>query len=131
MYTDPIADMLNRIRTAQMVSKRVVDIPFSQEKYGIAECMEKAGFIENIAKKKKENLKYLRVHLKYDEKNEPRIQEIRRISSPGQRVYMKAKELKKVKGGTGISIISSSKGLITNKEAKEKNLGGEVLCEVW
>ncbi len=131
MYTDPIADMLNRIRTAQMVSKKVVDIPFSKEKYSIAECMKNAGFVENIAKKKKENLKYLRVYLKYNENNEPVIQEIKRISSPGQRIYVKSKELKKIRGGAGISIISSSKGLMTNREAKEKNLGGEVLCEVW
>ncbi len=131
MYTDPIADMLNRIRTAQAVGKQAVDIPFSSLKYEIAECLEKEGFVGKIAKKKKEKKNFFSVVLRYDEKGNPAITEIKRISSPGQRIYRKSKEMRKVKGGRGVSVISTPKGILTNNEAVKTGLGGEVMCEVW
>ncbi len=131
MYTDPIADMLNRIRTAQAVGKQAVDVPFSLLKYNIAECLEREGFVGKVAKKKKEKKSLFSVSLKYDEKGEPAITEIKRVSSPGQRIYKKSKELKKIRGGRGVSIVSTPKGLLSNKEARETGLGGEVICEVW
>jgi small subunit ribosomal protein S8 len=131
MYTDPIADMLNRLRTAQAVSKETVEIPSSSLKQAVAECLEKEGFIEKVVKKKKDKKRSFSIVLKYDEKGLPAITEIKRISSPGQRIYKKAKDLKPVKGGRGINILSTPKGVITNKKARELGVGGEVLCEVW
>lgn len=131
MYTDPIADMLNRIRNAQAVEKQTVDVPFSLIKYNIAQCLEGEGFIEKIVKKKKEKKKFLGITLKYNEDNTPVITEIKRVSTPGQRIYKQKKELFQVKGGRGFSIISTPKGVMTNREAKKRGLGGEVLCEVW
>jgi small subunit ribosomal protein S8 len=131
MNTDPIADMLNRIRTAQAVNKETVDIPFSNLKYEIAECLERGGFVEKVVKKKKEKRKFFCIVLKYEEDGSPVIAGIRRVSSPGQRIYEKNKELKKVKGGRGISVVSTPKGVMTNKKARELKLGGEVICEVW
>ncbi len=131
MYTDPIADMLNRIRTAKAVSKEAVDIPFSLIKYNIALCLEKEGFVGKIVKKKKEKRKFFRVFLNYKGDSTSSINEIKRISSPGQRVYARAKELQNIKGGCGVSIISTPLGVMSNKEARRKNLGGEIICEVW
>lgn len=131
MNTDPIADMLNRIRTAQAVAKETVDIPFSNLKYEIAECLEKEGFVGKVIKKKKEKKKYFCLVLKYGEDKLPAISELKRISSPGQRIYAKSKELKKIKGGKGVAIVSTPKGVMTNKKAREMSLGGEVICEIW
>lgn len=130
MYTDPIADILNRIRTAQMNEKEVIEVPFSRVKHDIMRCMEEEGFIDKVAKKKKQSFYFLRVTLKYNDRK-PVITEIKRISSPGQRIYRKKKELKGVKGGLGVFILSTPKGIMTHKEAKKRNLGGEVLCEIW
>lgn len=131
MYTDPIADMLNRIRTGQAVGKTTVDIPFSMIKRDIALCLEKEGFIEKVLQKKREKERFFRVVLSYDEKGTPVITEVKRISSPGQRIYKKSKDLRNVKGGRGISVVSTPQGIMTNKEARSKSLGGEVLCEMW
>ncbi len=131
MYTDPIADMLNRIRTAQAVSKKEVEIPFSSLKYAIAECLEREGFVGKVAKKTKEKKEVFCIALKYEEDGAPTITEIKRVSSPGQRIYKKKKDLKKVRGGRGTSIVSTPKGTITTGKARELGVGGEVLCEVW
>ncbi len=131
MYTDPIADMLNRIRTAQAVNKQTVEVPYSSLKYAIAECLEKEGFVDKITKKKKEKGRFFSIGLKYDEGDNPVITEIKRVSSPGQRIYKKSKDLRLVRGGRGVSIISTPKGVMTNRKARELDLGGEVMCEVW
>jgi len=131
MNTDPIADMLNRIWTAQTASKPMIDVPFSVLKGEIALCMEKGGFISKIIRKKKEGRKYLRLVLNYNEGGNLAITEIKRVSSPGQRIYKKSKEIKSIKGGRGVSIISTPQGVVTDKEARKKGLGGEVLCEIW
>ncbi len=130
MYTDPIADMLNRIRTAQAVNKKEVDIPFSVLKYNIACCMEKEEFVDKITKKKKEKQNVFTIKLKYNN-DKPVITELKRISSPGQRIYSKNKELRVVKGGRGIVILSTPKGVMTNYEAKKQEVGGEIVCEIW
>ncbi len=131
MHTDPIADMLNRIRTAQAVSKKEVEIPFSVLKYSIAECLEKEGFVGKVTKKMKEKKQVFCIALKYEEDGTPAITEIKRVSSPGQRTYKKKKDLKKVRGGRGTSIVSTPKGIVTTGKARELGVGGEVLCEVW
>jgi len=129
--TDPIADMLNRIRNAQAVLKATVDVPFSDLKYEIAKILEKKGFVAKIEKKGKKTRRTIEITLKYDA-NQPVISGLKRISKPGQRIYKKAKEIKPVKGGYGVAVNSTPKeGLVTDKEARKKKLGGEVICEVW
>jgi len=128
--TDPVTDMLNRIRNAQAVLKETVDIPISNLRYEIAKILEKGGFVAEVEKKGKKTKKVIEITLKYNEKV-PVISGLKRISKPGQRIYKKAKELKPVRGGYGIAIISTSKGLMTDKEARKQKLGGEVICEIW
>ena len=127
---DPITDMLNRIRNAQAVLKETVEVPFSNLKYEIAKILEKNGFIEKVEKKGKKTKKIIEITLKYDNKI-PAISGLKRISKPGQTIYLGHRKIKRVKGGYGVAIISTSKGLMTDKEARKQKLGGEVLCEIW
>jgi len=127
---DSISDMLNRIRNAQAVSKETVETPFSNLKYEIAKILEKEKFIEKVEKKGKKTKRFFEITLKYEEKI-PAISYLKKISKPGQRIYLPAKKLKKVKGGYGIAIISTSHGLMSDKEARKQKLGGEILCEIW
>ena len=131
MNTDPIADMLTRIRNAQAVQKATVAVPFSKMKFQIATVLERRGFIKKVELKGRKTKKIFEITLKYDKENKPIISEIRRISRPGQRIYTPAKELRRVKSGRGISIVSTSGGVMTDGEARKKNVGGESLCEVW
>lgn len=127
---DPISDMLTRIRNAQAVKKETVIIPFSKIKWSIAEILKENKFIDSLEKKGKAPWKSIAVNLKY-ENGEPVIRGLKRVSRPGQRVYVNAKNLKSVKSGFGISIVSTPSGIMTNLEAKKKNLGGELICEIW
>ncbi len=128
--TDPITDMLNQIRSAQAVGKTEVLVPLSKIKNEIAMILSSAGFVGEVKKSVKAGEKALKITLKYD--NEvPAIAGSKRISKPGQRIYESFQEIKKVHGGFGISIISTSKGLMTNKEAKKQKIGGEIICQVW
>jgi len=128
--TDPITDMLNQIKNAQAVGKTEVLIPLSKIKNEIAAILSKEGFIGEIKKSVKGKIKVLKISLKYD--NEiPAIAGFKRVSKPGQRIYQGVSEIKKVHGGYGISIVSTSKGLMTNKEARYKKMGGEIICQVW
>jgi len=124
---DPISDMLTRIRNAQKAEHKSVIMPLSKIKLEIAKILKKEGYIEELKKSDKKEKKLLEINLKYP----AAINEIKRISKPGQRVYIKADKIKPVKNGYGISIISTPKGLMTGKEAKKAGLGGEVLLEVW
>lgn len=128
--TDPITDMLNRIKNGQAVSKTEVLVPFSKLKNEIVTVLEKQNFIGEIKKNVKGKSKVLKISLKYKD-GSGAIEGLRRISKPGQRIYVSAQEIKNVRGGFGISVISTSKGLMTNSEAKKAKLGGEVLIEVW
>ena len=131
MMTDPIADMLTRIRNAVSVEKPYVDIPSSRFKRGIADVLKREGFIWDWKEVDEENPSAtLRLELKKGPNGERVIQSIRRISKTGRRLYSRGKELKPVLGGLGICIISSSKGVISDREARRENIGGEVLCEV-
>jgi len=127
---DPITDMLNRIRNAQAVLHPQVEVPFSNLKFEIAKVLEKKGFIEKVVKSGRKEKKALEITLKYENKV-PVISGLRRVSKQGQRIYLSAKKVRKVKGGYGIAIISTSKGLMTGKETRRQKLGGEILCEVW
>lgn len=132
---DPISDMLTRIRNAQRAGHKEAIIPFSKLKLAIAKILEDNGFVESAVKEKGEKFPLLKVVLKYEKVSNtervPAISEIRRISKLGQRRYVKKAEISRVKNGYGIAVISTSKGLMTNDEARRKGLGGEVLCEVW
>jgi len=127
---DPIADMLNKIKNAQAVFQPTVDIPFSQIKFEICKILAKEKFIESLEKKGRKNKRTIRITLKYNEKV-PAISGLKRVSKPGQRIYLPSKDIKRVSGGYGISIVSTSKGLMINKEARKNKLGGEVICEIW
>ncbi len=130
MMTDPIADMLTRIRNAVRVERAFVDIPTSRVKRGIADVLKREGFIWDWKEVEEQPVAHLRLELKYGPNGERVIQSIRRMSKPGRRLYSRSKELKPVLGGLGISIISSSKGVISDREARRDNVGGEVLCEI-
>jgi small subunit ribosomal protein S8 len=127
---DPIADMLTRIRNAQAGSHQTVTIPFSKLKLNLAKVLEKEGLIEAITTQGRKVKKVIEIRLKYEE-GLPVIKELKRISKLGQRIYLKKSQLRSVKQGYGLAIISTSQGLMTNKEAKKKGLGGEILCEIW
>ena len=128
--TDPITDMLNQIKNAQAVGKTEVLIPLSKIKNEIAVILSKENFVGEVKKATKDKIKALKITLKYD--NEvPAIAGFKRVSKPGQRIYQGFSEIRKVHGGYGISIVSTSKGLMTNKDARYKKLGGEIICQVW
>jgi len=128
--TDPISDMINRILNAQAVLHPTVSVPFSNFKYEIAKILEKEKLLDKIDEKGKKVKRVIEITLKYEDKT-PAISGLKRVSKPGQRIYAEAKEIKKVKGGYGMAIISTPKGLMTNKEARKRKLGGEVILEVW
>ena len=131
MMTDPIADMLTRIRNAVRVEKPHVDLPLSKVKRGLAEVLKREGYIWDWEEMPSEPAKQLRLHLKYGPNGERVIRRIRRVSKPGRRVYSGATQLKPILGGLGISVISTSRGVISDREARQRKLGGEVLCEIW
>ena len=133
MNTDTIADMLTRIRNANMVSLTEVDMPSSKLKVELAKLLKSEGYVEDYAVVEKEGsaFKTLKITLKYDEKSKPVISNLKRVSRPGLRNYCKAKNLPQVLGGMGIAIISTSKGLLTDRKARKENVGGEILCYVW
>ncbi|MBI2450513.1 MAG: 30S ribosomal protein S8 [Candidatus Nealsonbacteria bacterium] len=128
--TDPISDMLNIIMNAQRVGKPEVSVSLSNLKFNIAQILEKNKFIEKAEKKGRSDRKFIIITLKYDNKI-PSISGIKRVSRPGQKIYASFSELRSVKSGYGIAIISTSKGLMTNKEARKNKLGGEIICEIW
>lgn len=129
--TDPIADMLTRIRNGNLAKQDKVDIPASNFKAGIAKVLKNEGYIKNskIIKDRKQGL--LRVYLKYGPKNERTIEGIKRVSKPGRRIYSGFEEIPKIRGGLGIMILSTSKGIMTDREARKKKMGGELICSIW
>ena len=130
--TDPIADMLTRIRNANSSKHKTVDIPSSNMKRSIADILLKEGYIKTVEEIESENSQgIIRITLKYDEKGARVIDGLKRISKPGLRVYASKDELPKVLNGLGIALISTSKGIKTDKEARKEGLGGEVLAYVW
>ena len=128
--TDPISDMLTRIRNAQAVSHQTVIFPFSKLKFNLAKILEKQGLVGQVTSQGRKIRKVIEIELKY-KKDRPIIRGIKRISKPGRRIYIKENELRPVRQDYGLIIISTPQGLMTNKEAKKKRLGGEVICEIW
>tara|TARA_Y100001936_G_scaffold206871_1_gene211502 strand:- start:1066 stop:1464 length:399 start_codon:yes stop_codon:yes gene_type:complete len=129
--TDPISDMLTRIRNAMSVDKRFVDIPVSNMKKRIAFVLKQESYIEDFVFVKDGIDSKIRIFLKYDIKGNAVITNIERVSKPGRRVYVNQNELPRVLDGLGISILSTSKGVLSNKVAKRFGIGGEVICNVW
>jgi small subunit ribosomal protein S8 len=129
--TDPIADMLTRIRNANMARKDYVDIPASKIKVAIARTMKDEGYVKyyKVIRDKKQGI--LRVFLKYGANNEPIIHGLNRVSKPGIRKYVSKDEIPNVLGGMGVSIISTSRGVLTGRECKRAKIGGELLCNIW
>ena len=131
MMTDPVADMLTRIRNAVRVERPHVDMPLSKFKRGLAEVLKREGYIWDWEEIQAQPSSHLRVHLKYGPNGERVIRHVRRVSKPGRRVYSGAAMLRPVLGGLGICILSTSRGVISDREARQRKLGGEVLCEIW
>jgi small subunit ribosomal protein S8 len=131
MYTDPIADFLTRIRNGQTAGLRVVEMPSSKTKVAIAEILKDQGYIHDFKVEEVAPQNVLKIALKYDRVTKtPAIREIKRVSKPGLRLYKSSDELPRVKNGLGIAVVSTSKGVMTDKQARKENVGGEVLCTV-
>ena len=129
--TDPIADMLTRIRNANAVSHPSVEIPSSKLKVALARLLKEEGFISSYEEKVDGSFKTLTIELKYDENKKPVITSLKRVSKPGLRNYCKAKNLPQVLGGMGVAIVSTSKGLLSDRKARKENLGGEILAYIY
>jgi len=130
MMTDPIADMLTRIRNAQAARKNAVEIPFSKAKLAIAEILKQEGYVGDIERLDTKPAATLKMVLKYQGK-QPMIQDLKRESKPGHRKYRRAGEMPKVLNGYGVAIVSTSHGVMTAKDAREKGIGGEIICSVY
>jgi small subunit ribosomal protein S8 len=131
MMTDPIADLLTRIRNAVRVERPHVTVASSKVKRGLVEVLKREGYIWDWKELESQPARQLRIELKYGPNGERVIRHIRRVSKPGRRVYSGASDLRPVLNGLGISILSTSRGVISDREARQRKLGGEVLCELW
>lgn len=129
--TDPIADLLTRIRNALIARHDRVDVPASKIKVAIVRILKDEGFIKNFKVSKDNKQGMIRVFLKYSEKNIPVINGLARVSKPGRRVYQKSAEIEPVLSGLGVAIVSTSAGVMTDKEARRQNVGGEMICQIW
>ena len=129
--TDPIADYLTRIRNGYMAEKRWIDVPASNTKKRISLVLKHEGYIQDfvIIRDNKQDL--IRVYLKYYEENKPVIRGLERVSKPGRRIYSKSDDIPRTLNGLGITLVSTSEGIVTDKVAKKMNIGGEVICKVW
>ena len=131
MLTDPIADMLTRIRNANKAKFEKADVPSSRLKASIARLLKKEGYIKDFKVLNDNNNKTLRIFLRYDEKNQPIITGLKRVSRPGLRIYARKDTIPSVMSGLGLAVLSTSKGVVTDREARSLNAGGEVLCFIW
>ena len=129
--SDPIADMLTKVRNAAMAGHEKVDVPTSKLKLEIVKILKTEGYIKNFKKTTQGNLSIIRIFLKYDDANEPVIHGLKKVSTPGRRVYSGYKDLPRVYNGYGTVIVSTSDGVTTGKKAAEKMIGGELICTVW
>jgi len=129
--TDPIADMLTRIRNANMRSKKAVDVALSKMNKAIAEVLKREGFIKDFRIIEQKPQGWIRIYLKYGRQGEKVIHEIKRVSKPGRRIYRQLKDLERVREGIGIAIVSTSKGVMSDRECRRAHVSGEVICTVW
>lgn len=132
MHSDPIADLLTRIRNGLHARHDYVDVPYSRIKEAIVKILKDEGFIANcVTTQDGHKFPVIRIHLRYDEKRRPVIKQIRRVSKPGLRVYRGSDELRPLRSGLATRIVTTSSGVMTDREARKRRIGGEVLCEVW
>ena len=129
--TDPVADMLTRIRNALRARHQKVDVPASKLKLEIARILKEEGYVSNFKATEEEGHKVIRIYLKYDNNNDAVISNVARVSRPGCRVYVRRTEIPRVLGGMGINILTTPRGVMTGRQARKQGLGGELLCEVW
>ena len=129
--SDPLADMLTRIRNASTAKHSKVDIPASRMKLSLAKILKSEGYIRNYKLLKDQGHGVLRIYIKYDEANQGVITGIKRVSKPGRRVYVKKKDIPFVLNGMGVAMLSTSKGVLADREARKENVGGEHLCSIW
>jgi small subunit ribosomal protein S8 len=129
--SDPIADMLTRVRNGLQAGKVSVDVPRSNLKVAICRVLQEQGYIEGFEETEQPAPGIVRIHLRYLSDRHPVMQGVKRVSKPSLRVYVGHSDVKQVRSGLGISIVSTSKGVMTGKQARQKKLGGEILCEVW
>lgn len=129
--TDPIADLLSRIRNAQIAKHDRLDVPASKLKLEVVKLLKEEGFIKNFREIEGTPVGSLRIFLRYSAEGVPAISHLQRVSKPGRRVYRKADEIQPVRNGLGIGIVSTSQGLLTDAQARERRVGGELLCQVW
>ncbi|OGY88843.1 MAG: 30S ribosomal protein S8 [Candidatus Komeilibacteria bacterium RIFCSPLOWO2_01_FULL_45_10] len=130
MMTDPIADMLTRFRNALAVKKAEVVLPFSKIKHEIANLLKKEGYLKSVEKVEGQ-FPQLKIELLYNEDQQPAITHLRRVSKPGRRIYAAKEKLPYVLNNLGLAVISTSRGVMTNKQARRARIGGEIICEVW
>jgi len=131
MMMDRIADMLTRIRNAQLAGLEKVEMPASKLLESLAEILKDEGYLASVKAYNHKGHRFLRLALRYDDEGRPVIRELKRVSSPGRRVYANAEELPRVKNGHGVALISTSKGIMSDKKARSEHVGGEVLCTVF
>lgn len=131
MHSDPIADLLTRIRNGARAHLPTVEIPHSKIKIEICKILESEGYIKGHEVSTESKFPQIKIHLRYDNKRKPLITHIARVSKPGLRIYKGNSEIKPLRSGLGTQIVSTSQGLMTDREARRKHMGGEVLCEVW
>ncbi len=129
--TDPLADMLTRVRNAGNAKLNSVDIPGSKTKAALANVLKEEGYIRNFKFIKDNKQGIIRIYLKYDKNDRHAIYGLERISKPSRRVYVKGKDAKPVLNGMGVAVLSTSKGILTDRQARQENLGGELLCKIW
>lgn len=130
MYTDPISDMLTRIRNALGANKADLVMPYSKFKHSLANVLLEEGFLAGV-NELPGRVKMLQVNLKYDQNGSPVISGLKRISTPGQRIYLPVAKIPRTNGGFGVTVVSTSKGLVTDKKARKDRIGGEVICQIW
>ena len=128
---DTISDMIISIKHGGLASKESVIIPHSKLKFAIASALLKAGFVKDVSKKSKKTKNFLEIGIAYDAEGKPRVHDIKRVSKPSRRIYSGAQELRSVRQGYGIKLLSTPKGILSDREAKKENVGGEVLLMVW
>jgi small subunit ribosomal protein S8 len=129
--TDPIADLLTRIRNAHTAKHDRVDVPSSKVKVELCRILKEEGYIRDVKVIEQQPQDQLRIFLSYTKEGKPGIQKMRRVSTPGRRVYRRTDDIKPVLNGLGIGIVSTSQGLMTDRQARERKVGGEMLCEIW
>lgn len=129
--TDPIADLLTRIRNALLAKHDRLDVPTSKQKVNICALLKREGYIDDYETLEAQPVDLLRIYLRYDDQGLPAIRRVQRVSRPGRRVYRGADDIKPVLNGLGMALVSTSSGLLTDREARDRRIGGEVICEVW